>query len=86
MEGGAIEGHGWYRRSQKISDGELAGVTEGPGPEVLGRQPHWLWGGLDVPLLGSKTKLALESSRITSGHIKGHWGHDSSLAETQFTL
>lgn len=35
-------------------------------------------------LLGicSQKKLVVESSRITNGHRKGHWGHYFSPAET----
>lgn len=61
------------------------------------QRKHWKWRSpqvlavqwtpsLSLPGICSQDQLALESSGITNGHRKGHWGHYCSLAEIQFIL
>lgn len=79
-----------------IEDEELARVTESIGDGIEStatgeRNPHctlavqWT-GSLSLLDICSQVQRALESSRITNGHTKGHWGHYFSLAKTVHSL
>lgn len=76
-----------------IEDEELARVTESIGDGIESTATgerntlavQWT-GSLSLLDICSQVQRALESSRITNGHTKGHWGHYFSLAKTVHSL